>query len=335
MGRDAWRSLIPEFWEDAKMNTRKFLTRAVGSLIALAMAGSVAHAQATRTWVSGVGDDANPCSRTAPCKTFAGAISKTAAGGEIDVIDPGGYGAVTITKAITITMPPEYGGILNSSTNGITINAAATDTIVLRGIALQGGPTASPGLNGVRFLAGAALVLENCYIAGNSGFGIDFSPSGASILRVSNTAIVKNGSGGIIVRPTGSTGSAKVVLTNVRATGNAMGVRGEGATAAAAGIVMTIVDSTFTQNTNGGVIALTNPGAPVKIVLNRVTTAYNGTNGINSNGAQAVVTVGSSVIAGNGTGLTPENGGQIVSYSNNQVRDNTNPGAFTSTTPLQ
>ena len=63
---------------------------------------SSAHAQATRTWVSGVGDDANPCSRTAPCKTFAGAISKTAAHGEISVLDPGPYGAVTITKSITL-----------------------------------------------------------------------------------------------------------------------------------------------------------------------------------------------------------------------------------------
>ena len=69
----------------------------------LPVAGSLAHAQATRTWVSGVGDDANPCSRTAPCKTFAGAISKTAAGGEINVLDPGGFGAVTITKSITIS----------------------------------------------------------------------------------------------------------------------------------------------------------------------------------------------------------------------------------------
>ncbi|HWW28246.1 MAG TPA: right-handed parallel beta-helix repeat-containing protein [Caulobacter sp.] len=282
-----------------------------------------------------MGDDVNPCSRTAPCKTFAGAISKTAAGGEIDVLDPGGYGAVTITKAMTITMPPEYGGVLNSATNGIVVNAAATDTVVLRGLAIQGGPTAAPGLNGIRFLAGAALILDDCTITGNSGFGIDFSPSGASTLFVTNTTIAKNGGGGIVVRPTGGTGSAKVVLHNVRSTSNAMGVRGEGATAAAAGVVMSIIDSEFTQNTNGGVIALTNPGAPVKIVLNHSVTAYNGSNGINSNGAQAVVTVGSSVIAGNGTGLTPENGGQIISYVNNQVRDNTNPGAFTSTTGLQ
>jgi len=84
------------------MTSRRFLTRASIVLLATFAIATSAQAQATRTWVSGVGDDANPCSRTAPCKTFAGAISKTAAGGEISVLDPGGFGAVTITKSITI-----------------------------------------------------------------------------------------------------------------------------------------------------------------------------------------------------------------------------------------
>src|SRR5882762_8950790 len=97
-----------------------------------------AFAQATRTWVSGVGDDVNPCSRTAPCKTFAGAISKTAAGGEINVLDPGGFGAVTITKSITISSEGFEAGVLVSGTNGIIVNAAATDTIILRGLDIEG-----------------------------------------------------------------------------------------------------------------------------------------------------------------------------------------------------
>src|SRR5437763_16740642 len=86
---------------------------------------SLAHAQATRTWVSGVGDDLNPCSRTAPCKTFAGAISKTFINGEIDVLDPGGYGTVTITKSITIDCTGTFGSILASGTTGVTINVPA------------------------------------------------------------------------------------------------------------------------------------------------------------------------------------------------------------------
>src|SRR5215472_7956708 len=110
--------------------TRRLLTAASAAIIALAFS-SIASAQATRTWVSGVGDDANPCSRTAPCKTFAGAISKTAAGGEIDCLDPGGFGAVTITKSITLDCDPGPGSILASGVQGIVINAATTDTILI------------------------------------------------------------------------------------------------------------------------------------------------------------------------------------------------------------
>src|ERR1700682_4953716 len=102
--------------------------------IALALLAVPANAQATRTWVSGVGDDANPCSRTAPCKTFAGAISKTQAGGEINVLDPGGFGGVTITKSITISSEGFEAGVLVSGTNAIIVNAGANDVIILRGL---------------------------------------------------------------------------------------------------------------------------------------------------------------------------------------------------------
>src|SRR5438309_9459613 len=98
------------------------LALAVGLFLPL-LASAPAHAQANRTWVSGVGDDVNPCSRTAPCKTFAGAISKTAAGGEIDVLDPGGFGPVIISKSITIDGTGVLAGILAPGGNGITINS--------------------------------------------------------------------------------------------------------------------------------------------------------------------------------------------------------------------
>src|SRR5437867_642944 len=109
-----------------------FLTAIAGLLLPLVFSAP-AHAQATRTWVSGVGDDANPCSRTAPCKTFAGAISKTAPSGEINCLDPGGFGAVTITKAITISCEIGTAGVLVSGTNGIIVNAGVNDAVVLRG----------------------------------------------------------------------------------------------------------------------------------------------------------------------------------------------------------
>src|SRR5436190_3757748 len=155
-------------------------------VVACLICSSAAQAQATRTWVSGVGDDANPCSRTAPCKTFAGAISKTAAGGEISALDPGGFGAVTITKSISITNDGAgEAGILASGTNAIIVNAAASDVVNLRGIIIDGGPLAVPGLNGARFLAGKALHIQNCVIknfagTASSGFGIQVASSGVS-----------------------------------------------------------------------------------------------------------------------------------------------------------
>src|ERR1700733_5985919 len=114
---------------------------------------SLAAAQATRTWVSGVGDDANPCSRTAPCKTFAGAISKTAASGEIDVLDPGAFGTVTITKAITI----DGHGVFAAGVAGITVTAGAPDSVVLRGLAITCGAGQCPASAGIKYTSGLTL----------------------------------------------------------------------------------------------------------------------------------------------------------------------------------
>src|SRR5260370_20793048 len=128
------------------MKTVRFSLHFLVVAVLVLAVSSVASAQATRTWVSGVGDDANPCSRTAPCKTFAGAISKTAASGEIECLDPGGFGAVTITKSITIDCDAGPGGVLVSGTNGIVINAPANSVVELRSINLDGLGT---GLSGV------------------------------------------------------------------------------------------------------------------------------------------------------------------------------------------
>src|SRR5215471_5490191 len=113
------------------MNIRRVMVCNLAAMAVLLAVSVIASAQATRTWVSGVGDDANPCSRTAPCKTFQGAIAKTATGGEIDVLDPGGFGAVTITKSISIEADPFMGGVLVSGTNGIIINAPAGSSVTL------------------------------------------------------------------------------------------------------------------------------------------------------------------------------------------------------------
>ncbi len=158
------------------MNKFRFTLMALAIMAFTLMISSSAQAQATRTWVSGVGDDVNPCSRTAPCKTFAGAISKTATNGEIDCIDPGGFGAVTITKSITIDGGGTFGSILAAGTNGVIINDATNVAVVtLRNLSINGATT---GQNGVRFLAGKSLNVDSCQIFGflaGTGFGIDVS----------------------------------------------------------------------------------------------------------------------------------------------------------------
>src|SRR3712207_1852161 len=149
------------------------------AVIALVIPAS-ASAQATRTWVSGVGDDANPCSRTAPCKTFAGAISKTANGGEINCLDPGGFGGVTITKSLTIKCHYTEGGVLVSGTNAIVVNAAATDKVTLRGLDINGiGTGAYTSLSGVKVLSAARVAIVDSEIY-RFRSGVTIAPTSAT-----------------------------------------------------------------------------------------------------------------------------------------------------------
>ena len=166
------------------MNNRMIYVSVLGLCL---LVGGNAWGQATRTWVSGVGDDANPCSRTAPCKTFAGAISKTAAGGEIDALDPAGFGAVTITKAITIDGGGgQVASVLVAGTNGIVVAAGPSDVVILRNLSIDGiGPGQNAGLNGVRFLTGKGLQIEHCRIFGFSQTGIDIEPPSAGPMAIS------------------------------------------------------------------------------------------------------------------------------------------------------
>jgi hypothetical protein len=158
--------------------------------ISAVMGTSFAHAQATRTWVSGVGDDANPCSRTAPCKTFAGAISKTASGGEISVLDPGGYGGVTITKPLTLSGDGTLASILVAGTNGvnITTTTAILPVVTLRNLSLIG-VGATGGLIGVNMINGAVLILDRVTISGFSTAAVK-TATGKTV--VTNSTITNN-----------------------------------------------------------------------------------------------------------------------------------------------
>ena len=224
----------------------------------LVMSAGSAHAQATRTWVSGVGDDANPCSRTAPCKTFAGAISKTAAGGEIDCLDPGGFGTVTITKAITLDCGGGVGGqvgsILASGVNAIIISSSlpAGSSVTIRNLSINGiAGSGFGGLNGIRYLAGGgALHVENVEIFGFSQNGIDFENTAAANLFVRSSQISDNTAGfGILVKPQGAV-LANVSLDNVRLDRNLTGLRVED------GGKATVEDSVAHANNGNGFLAV-------------------------------------------------------------------------------
>jgi hypothetical protein len=291
-----------------------------------------AAAQASRTWVSGVGDDVNPCSRTAPCKTFAGTIAKTAAGGEINCLDPGGWGAVTITKSITIDCSQFPGSILNSGTNGISvINTLATDKVVIRGLELNAASLVSPGASGIRFGGAGTLLVEDVVIRGNTlsgGLGINFMPNGVAKLYLNNVTISNNGNattgGGIDVIPQAG-GSASVVLHNVRVFDNSnFAFRANTTnTTAVAGIVVSIDDSSLSGNTIGFTIKVPASTTTVSAMITNSTIANNSGQALLTTGA-SVTRVGNTTITGNGTALQFGGGAVINTYGDNRVNGNTN-----------
>ena len=308
---------------------RKSVLLAFIGAICLVLVSMPANAQATRTWISGVGDDANPCSRTAPCKTFAGAISKTATFGEINCLDPGGFGAVTITKSIALICDSVEGGVLVSGTNGIVVNVGASDVVLLQGLDIEGITT---GLSGVLFLGSGTLHVVDCTIklfnSSSAGFGINFTPNGAGKLFVTDSRISDNGvaniGGGIFVKPTAG-GSATAFITRSTVDSNAVGIRADGSLSTT-GIAVTISDSRVSGNANGGIVSFSPGGsAPTKVWVDRSVSSSNGT-GINVNGAAATLRIGYSVVTGNATGVTIPNGGTGTSLGTNQINDNTNPG---------
>ena len=296
------------------MSIRQSFIRALGLLLLALGIASPALAQASRTWVSGVGDDANPCSRTAPCKTFAGAISKTMAGGEIDALDPGGYGAVTISKAITIDGGGGgVAGVLVSGTNGIVIQAGSPDVVTLRNLQIDG---IGAGLNGVRVLGGKGVVIENCQIFGFTGNGIDFQPLGGMSLTVSNTAVRDNDGSGIFVRANGAF-FARLTATHTRLDRN-----GTGLTVQDNSLVF-VSDSSASSNAGNGFIALSSFGGAAHLDLEGASSSNNGNAGVVSQNSSAVVRISNTAVDHNGgAGLVPLAGGQMLSFSNNRVTGN-------------
>ena len=279
----------------------------------LAMA-SMTQAQATRTWVSGVGDDANPCSRTAPCKTFAGAISKTADGGEIDCIDPGGFGAVTITKGITIDGGGTFASVLAAGTNGIIINAT-TKVVRLRNLSINGAGT---GLNGIRLLAAKALYIESCQVYGffgSGGNGLSIELAATANVSVKDSIFENNGNDGIKQNITA--GTLNAYYDNVVLAGNVRGLEALGGTG---NISRSVVDNNSTEGLS------VNNGAVINASASLVTSNGNGFNAING-----TIRLGNNNITRN-TVNAFAGGGTYVTFGNNNVAGNTGNEALPAAT---
>jgi hypothetical protein len=263
--------------------THRSVLRMLALVAFIFAVSSAAQAQATRTWVSGVGDDVNPCSRTAPCKTYAGAISKTAAGGEISTLDPGGFGAVTITKNLTIegTKGQGYGSILASSVNGVNVNDSATASpmsivVTLRNLSINGAGT-TLGINGVNFTSGRRVNIEDCQIINFSNAGINVNMTGA------------NANGGFV----------SVTGTSIYNTNRGINLLNSGGP-----FVSAVVNNSTIAHQVDGVRAQTNG----HITLNNSSVTFCSANGINMSGAAGTgagttANIVNTVVSHNGTGL--------------------------------
>ncbi len=282
-----------------------------------------AQGQATRTWVSGVGDDVNPCSRTAPCKTWAGAISKTASGGIIDALDPGGFGALTITKPMTLEGNGTLASTLHSGVNGIIVNitSGTNRNVVLRNILIDGSGI-TIGTNGVRFIAGDSLLVEGCSIHTDSATGIDFENDlGIGQLIVRNTVITSTTTG-ILIKPQAAASAARASIQDSLISGCTTGIRAEDKAN------VNVYQSRVSGNTDG-VLSFAAGGIGTVVTVNNSQIAGNSGSGLKTQGGNSFLRVSASTITGNGLGLDHAAGGVLESYVNNVLSGNTTNGTFT------
>jgi hypothetical protein len=284
---------------------------------------------ATRTWVSGLGDDANPGSRTAPCKTFAGAISKTDAGGEINVVDPGGFGTLTITKAVTIDGAGTFASVLAAGVPGMTIAAGPGDVVTLRNLSING---IGAGLDGIHFVSGAALHLERCDIFNFTRRGLFFEPAAASRLFIKDCIIRNNNdpaNGGALFISPKAGGSAVVSVDATRMEGNLFAI------VATDRSTVAVRNSVAASNANAGFAVSSVAGGAVVMNLENClvsdSSATVNSAAVAATGAQAIIRMSNVTVVNNRLGLMVSAGGSILSFGNNRIAGNSTDGAPTST----
>jgi len=304
--------------------TVRSLTSVSGAIVVLLALGAAgAQAQATRTWVSGVGDDVNPCSRTAPCKTFAGAISKTADPGEIDALDPGGYGAVTITKSMTLDGTGNLASVLSSGVQGVIVNAPGKD-VVLRNVQLSGAGV-TLGTNGVNVIAAASVTLEHVSIEHYSNAAVTITA--ATPVRVLlDDVTIKDSTTGLLI-PASAAGAADVQLQDVTMSGGTDGVVVQGS-----GASKLVLDRVSIPSPSGrGVRIAPTGGAAPKVLLRDTTiTGANPAVQVDAGGYAGLL---GSLLSYNALGLLPADGAVLEDLGGNTLTNNTTDGSFTKTPP--
>jgi len=317
----------------------KFLVPALVAVVTASVFVCPAHA-VPRTFVSGAGNDANTCdSRSAPCRTLAGAYIKTDTGGEISVVDTGEFSQLSIQRSMTISNDGAGAAMVRSGAgSAILVSMASGVVVTLRGLDIDGDSTQNINIGGIRFLGSGELHVQNCTIRnfnGTNSAGILFQPNAASKLFVSDTNVQYNGTsttgGGIVVAPSGS-GAAIAVLTRVQSEGNSTAFKAD--SSGASGFVnMTIRDSSASGGSQHGVWAV-GGGGGVDVFVSQSSIASNGGSGLRAEGGSARLFYSYSVITNNGLGLNPVSPGQVITNGTNQNRGNFSQGAPSSTVGL-
>ena len=289
------------------------------STIAISVAVSLpAQAQRARVFVSVNGNDSNPCTALSPCRTFQAAHDAVQAGGEIDVLNTGGYGPVSINKSISIVNP---GGVVASIANtgqiAISINAGQSDVISLRGLTLDGGGVGSMG---IWFFAGGRLEIADCVVRNYTGSGLTVQSSVASTLKVTNSEFNDNHDRGILIVPTASV-TVSGTLDHVGVYKNFVGLDIDGTSAPGGDMNLTVKDS-VADNNAFGVFVNSNGVSTIRVMLVRNVVSNQGSEGIASVGSGAQVIVHESTIFHNAHAWVASSGGFIFSHGNNSVESN-------------
>jgi hypothetical protein len=291
---------------------------AAGLTIAATLPAAPAFATGIkRAFVSALGNDANVatlCQPSAPCRTFPAAYSVTIADGEINVLDPAGYGALTNTHGLSI-QGRDWASITAQSGTAITITAGPSDKIYLQGLLLDG---AGAGANGIVFGTGQSLTIENCVIRNFTGDGIEIFPTGASGFSISNTTASDNGARGIYVAPHGS-GSVQGAITGVATNNNSTGIALDGQFTTGAASTITVVNSVAANNSDTGISAQKFGATPMSILVRDTNSSHNGFAGFVTTGG-ATMRLAHSVATGNSQGVS--SAGTINSYGDNDINGN-------------